>query len=278
MKIRLLAPSETRLALNLLGGDPVLNQGLIHNIVKSGLNNLGLIGQGSYLGLFADGDLVALLCHDNQGIWRFHVNQPAELLELADAALRQGMRPVLVMGEARLMEDLLTAMAREMGYLKLVEDEVMLLLAGPDFRPRQDRESRYAVSDDLEQVAALEEGLQRELLGPDGWRKAAVRRYAAELIQKRDTVFCEADGRAVSKADLEVRITGVASLGGVFTLAAYRGRGYAASACSLLCSDILASGAGVTLNTDAHNLPALALYRSLGFHKHRDYKVAVFNA
>jgi len=278
MKIRLLAPAETRLALKVLDADPVLNLGLISNITKSGLNNLGLIGQGSYLGLFEGGDLVALLCHDNQGVWRFQVNEPIELFELAGEALRQGMHPLLVLGEARLMEGLLAAMAGEMGYLKLVEDEVMLLLAGPDFRPRQDRESRYAVTADMEQVAALEEGLQRELLGPDSWRKAAVRRYAAELIQQRHTVICEADGQAVSKADLEARIAQVASLGGVFTLPACRGSGYAASACSSLCADVLASGAGVTLNTDARNLPALALYRSLGFHKHCDYKVAVFNA
>jgi len=203
MKIRLLAPAETRLALKVLDADPVLNLGLISNITKSGLNNLGLIGQGSYLGLFEGGDLVALLCHDNQGVWRFQVNEPIELFELAGEALRQGMHPLLVLGEARLMEGLLAAMAGEMGYLKLVEDEVMLLLAGPDFRPRQDRESRYAVTADMEQVAALEEGLQRELLGPDSWRKAAVRRYAAELIQQRPTVICEADGQAVSKADLE---------------------------------------------------------------------------
>ncbi len=278
MKIRLLAPAETRPALNILDADPVLNLGLINNIAKSGLHNLGLIGQGFYLGLFADRNLVALLCHDNQGVWRFQVNELTELLELADVALRQGMHPLLVLGEARLMEGLLAAMAGEMGYLKLVEDKVMLLLAGPDFRPRQDRESRYAVTADMEQVAALEEGLQRELLGPDSWRKAAVRRYAAELIQQRHTVICEADGQAVSKADLEARIAQVASLGGVFTLPAYRRSGYAASACSSLCADVLASGAGVTLNTDARNLPALALYRSLGFHQHCDYKVAVFNA
>jgi hypothetical protein len=278
MKIRLLAPAETRLALNLLDADPVLNLGLIHNITKSGLNNLGLIGQGSWLGRLEGGDLTALLCHDNQGVWRFQVNEFTELLELAGAALREGMRPVLFPGEARLVDCLLDAMGGEMGYLKLVEDEVMLLLAAADFRPCQDREARYAVPADLEQVAALEEGLQRELLGPDSWRKAAVRRYASELIQQRHTVICAADGQAVSKADLEVRTTQVASLGGVFTLPAYRGRGHAASACSSLCADVLASGAGVPLNTDARNLPALALYRSLGFHKHRDYKVAVFNA
>ncbi len=277
-RIRQLGPSETRLALNLLGCDPVLNLGLIHNITKTGMHNLGLIGQGTYLGMFAGDRLVALLCHDNEGVWRFQVEDAAQLVELADAALLRGMQPVLLLGEARLVDELLTAMGCEMGYLKLVEDEVMLVLARASFRPRHDGQPRYAAAGDLEQVAALEEGLQRELLGPDTWRKAAVRRYASELIQHRHTVITMEDGRAVAKADLDARITEVASLGGVFTLPGFRCRGYAASACSLLCGDILAAGADITLNTDARNLPALSLYRSLGFQKHRDYKVAVFNA
>ncbi len=277
-RINQLGPGETRMVLNLLGADPVLNLGLIHNIMKTGLVNLGLIGQGTYLGLFAGSELVAVLCHDNQGVWRFQVPGTLELRDLAGEALRQGLRPVLVLGEARLMEELLAAMGSELGYLKLVEDEVMLLLARADFRPRREGDTHYAKPEELDQVAELEEGLQRELLGPDSWRKAAVRRYAGELIQQKHTVVCMVDGRAVAKADLEARITEAASLGGVYTLPAYRRRGYAASACSLLCGDILASGAGVTLNTDARNLSALALYRSLGFHKHRDYKVAVFNA
>ncbi len=270
--------AETRLALKLLGRDPVLNLGLIHNVMKTGLNNLGLIGQGCYLGMFAHDKLVALLCHDNQGVWRFQVDDVSQLVELADTALLMGMRPVLVLGEARMVEELLTAMGREMGYLKMVEDEVMLVLARASFRPRRERKLRYAVVDDLDQVAALEEGLQRELLGPDTWRKAAVRRYASELIQHHHTVISLEDGQAVAKADLDVRTNEVASLGGVFTLPGFRGRGYAASACSLLCGDILAAGTDITLNTDARNVPALALYRSLGFHPYRHYKVAVFNA
>ncbi len=276
-EIRRLGPGETRLALDLLGADPVLNLGLIHAIMKSGLNNLGLIGQGTYLGLYAGDALSALLCHDNQGVWRFQVNDLEQLIRLADEALHQELRPVLVLGEARPVQELLDAMGGEIGYLRMVDEEVVLLLDRAGFHPRRDGDTHYASPGDLERVIELEEGLQKELLGPDIWRKAAVRRFVEEQIEQRHTVVCVADGTAVAKADLEARTAEVASLGGVFTLPDFRRRGFAASACSRLCADILDTGARITLNTDARNLSALALYRSLGFRKYRDYKVAVFS-
>ncbi len=58
---------------------------------------------------------------------------------------------------------------------------------------------------------------------------------------------------------------GVAAVGNVFTHPAYRRRGLAAIATSAVTAELLARGMDVVLNVARTNIPAIALYRRLGY-------------
>ena len=84
----------------------------------------------------------------------------------------------------------------------------------------------------------------------------------------------ECDGRLVSIAGVHLasRRYRVGPVGNVFTLPAYRGRGYAARCTSAVVSALLADDIDtIVLNVDESNLPAIRIYQRLGFEKHCEF-------
>lgn len=62
--------------------------------------------------------------------------------------------------------------------------------------------------------------------------------------------------------------SGVAAVGNVYTHPAWRGQGLARLAASAVTAELLRRGLLVVLNVDQDNLPAISLYRQLGFREH----------
>jgi predicted GNAT family acetyltransferase len=75
------------------------------------------------------------------------------------------------------------------------------------------------------------------------------------------------DERLVSIAGVHVfsRGQGVAALGNVTTLPAFRGRGFGMQVCSTLCCELQASVATIGLNVKSDNQKAIRVYQKLGF-------------
>ena len=85
------------------------------------------------------------------------------------------------------------------------------------------------------------------------------------------------DTEIVSKAEIMVRTSRAALIGGVYTVPAYRGRGLSFACMSLLCGGILKSIGKACLNVSKENEPAQRVYRGIGFEKLCDYRMAHFN-
>ena len=83
------------------------------------------------------------------------------------------------------------------------------------------------------------------------------------------------NGRLVAAGGTHVVSTrfGIAVLGGIFTLPAARGRGYASAITSALVAVLLARGCrDVVLNVNAENETARGVYDRVGFHEHCRYE------
>jgi len=63
----------------------------------------------------------------------------------------------------------------------------------------------------------------------------------------------------------------IACLGNVFTLPSYRSKGYATICTSKVVEDLLLNHKDVILNVDSKNIPAIKVYKKLGFREHCTY-------
>jgi hypothetical protein len=84
------------------------------------------------------------------------------------------------------------------------------------------------------------------------------------------------DGEIVSKAEIMVRTSRAALIGGVYTVPEYRGRGLCFACMSLLCEGILENIGKACLNVSKENAPAQRVYRGIGFTELCDYRMAHF--
>ena len=83
------------------------------------------------------------------------------------------------------------------------------------------------------------------------------------LDEGRRLVVTEDGGRVVSAAATTIETSSAAMIGGVFTPASLRNRGYASAALTRLCSELIAEGIQPCLFYD--NPAAGSIYRRLGF-------------
>jgi RimJ/RimL family protein N-acetyltransferase len=81
------------------------------------------------------------------------------------------------------------------------------------------------------------------------------------------------DGMLVSVAGTHAssKIHQIACIGNVFTLSSYRDKGYATICTSKVVEDLLLSHRDIILNVDSKNVPAIKVYKKLGFREHCTY-------
>jgi predicted GNAT family acetyltransferase len=159
-----------------------------------------------------------------------------------------------------------------------------MVLEREGFAPRGEGESRggegrarFARPEDLGTVMDLQRGFQLEYFGvskelEEEFARLAVERMAGDGI----VVAEEEEGGLKAKAETMVRTRRMGLIGGVYTRPEYRGRGLAGECMSLLCARLLRDYEAAVLTVALHNLPALKLYRGLGFRRAADFRMAVF--
>jgi len=140
-----------------------------------------------------------------------------------------------------------------------VSEEELMALRAEDFRPAPlpvGCEVRRAMPADLDSLAALYADAGHMTRSRAGVERPL--RYTRVWVANIGGEICAA---ALTNAET----SGLAMIGGVYTLPAWRGQGLSQAVCSALCAELLSEGVQPLLYWDT---PAAgAVYRKLGFHK-----------
>ncbi len=88
---------------------------------------------------------------------------------------------------------------------------------------------------------------------------------AKALLEEQRCYGVIENGRIVSMACRYLMLPEIGCIGGVYTEPLYRGRGYARAVTSAISRDIVQSGAIAMLHVEAGNVPAIRVYRRLGY-------------
>ena len=133
--------------------------------------------------------------------------------------------------------------------------------------PPEEFRVRTATGDDLERLLPLQERYEKEevLLRPELFDPALTRAELRRALKTQILVLAEHRGRAVAKGGTNARGMGYDQIGGVFTLPDFRGRGDALRVMERLLYLIFQGGKGACLFVKRSNLPAIGLYRKIGF-------------
>jgi GNAT superfamily N-acetyltransferase len=257
-----LGPGREAEALSFLERDAVRNLRIIWALRKWGLFNLGLPEQGVCLACYEGGWMRGLLFRNNLGLWRLAAEGERAAL-LGEQALKRWGMPEVLAGAKEEVEALLNGLKPLGDRVEHREEELSLLLDAPHFLPGRGH-AVPAREEDLDDLVCLEMMMQRELLGDCSpiW---AIRLRMLRLLEEGGAALVRCRGQAVAKAEIDATTPAADELGGVYTLPGFRRRGYARSACSVLCRTSLRRGKKVRLETQRENHAAVNFYHRLGF-------------
>ena len=131
------------------------------------------------------------------------------------------------------------------------------------------REARYAVPRDLEALVPSCAAMHKEEVGIDPMERdaAGYRERIRELVDKQRSVIRVVDGIIAAKCEYSAMTSDAVQLMGVWTHPRFRRRGHSRALLREVCGHLARRGRIVTLFVNDFNLPAIALYESLGFQR-----------
>ncbi len=274
--IRVLDDSDRGQALAFLDRDHELNLIMIHNIQHFGLENHGQFFQGDYYGAFRDEELGGVATLFNLGSMFIYAPDEDLAPQLVGFLSSLERKPRYLIGRAdwagAVMDKLLEQGLRPQG----TEVQEYLTLTRESFRPRFGPSARFAEPSDLDEVILLHRDFQLEYFGSLDEVEEELAKQSESRMADSGIAIAEQDGKVVAKAEIMVRTDRAALIGGVYTAPAYRSRDLSFASMSLLCQGILLSLDKACLNVSIQNPPAQHVYRSLGFEKLCDYRMAHF--
>lgn len=169
--------------------------------------------------------------------------------------------------------------------LNLLEDEKMLIFCSPELldvveerfpQARSYLEDQMYVSRSLVQFINHEEAVR---LGPEHASSLAELYSSGEpsyarseercrtLLEKHAVYGAFADDKLVSAAITLKRLPEISDITGIFTKPRFRGRGFATIATSAATEEALKNAPKTTLFVRSDNIPAVRIYKKLGYRK-----------
>jgi ribosomal protein S18 acetylase RimI-like enzyme len=271
---------ETRkLALRRLGQDdvehliPYLEGDRLNNLFH--LANLDQLGidhpELRYFGAFHPDDAWAgelMLFRTSAGVFW----QDRRVLPLfKDIILRE--RTSAISGQKNQVDPLLNLLPD--AHISQRIDATFAAVSAGDLRPWPERGERVATLDDVDLLTDL---YARNLLFGRLDRDKHRARVESVLTTGGIITLAERDGLAVSAARTSAIGHGMAIIGGVMTLPAYRRMGFARACTGLLSQQLIERGVESCLNYDRGDLAASRTYQGLGYRTIGSWTIAFLDA
>ena len=277
MLIRLLNSRDYESVLELLSQDYPLNLIMIFDVETYGLDNKGHLFHGNYYGLFKGGRLYAVSCLYNFGSLFFYTADDSLVAPLLKYMAQLKKKPAYLIARADLGPRALLEFRGQGVEPCQVHEQHSLGLTRASFKPSSIADARFAQPGDLPRLMQLHRGFQQEHFERFTEAEEELGKMALERMTDSGIAVVEKDGQVVAKAEVLVHTGRIAQVGAVYTDPGYRGRGCAGACMTQLCQQILKDREMVILNVADDNLPAMALYKSLGFQFMYHSMLAVFS-
>jgi hypothetical protein len=144
--------------------------------------------------------------------------------------------------------------------------------AGPDMRVRR------AGPADAGALCPLQEGYEKEevLIDPTHFNAGQCMKSLALSLREEILYVLEKDGRPVAKAGTNARGFTVDQIGGVYTVPAERGKGFARILMVALLREVFREKSGACLFVKKKNRPAIQLYNGLGFRPVDEFAISYY--
>ncbi len=128
---------------------------------------------------------------------------------------------------------------------------------------------RYATMADLDQLVPACAAMHKEEVGIDPLERDATgyRERVRELVERKRSIVLTKEGFIGAKCEFSAVSDEAVQLMGVWTHPQFRRRGLARSMLREVCGHLFRRGKDVTLFVNDFNLPAVALYESIGFQR-----------
>lgn len=254
------------------------------NVRRQGIVNEGRRYQGDYVAAFDGAHIVGVVGHANFGT--LLPQAPLHLLPaLVGAAAEASGRPVLgCVGPADQVGVVLETLGLADHPKSLDAFEGLYALALERLRTPAPRGScalhgRGLRPSDRQVVVPWFEAYAVEALGktagPEVTEESA-RRFEVACDQASGYVLVRGDSELVSYSGFNTSLPDAVQIGGVFTPPALRSNGFAQTVVAHSLQAVAADGVGrAVLFTDDQNVAAISAYRSLGFQRIGDFRLAL---
>jgi predicted GNAT family acetyltransferase len=138
--------------------------------------------------------------------------------------------------------------------------------------------ARLAGQEDANRLYSLQKQYELEevLLNPTQFDENRCRTHLRKNLKKQVVFVAELDGLPISKAGTNARGFYVDQIGGVFTKAGLRNRGYAAWIMEALLEYLKTTRRMVTLFVKMDNRSAINLYKKLDFEIKRNFRISYY--
>ena len=131
---------------------------------------------------------------------------------------------------------------------------------------------------DIAGVFPLQEGYEKEevLLNPENFNRTASLMLLQKRLKQYPHYIGRHDGEIVTMARINAMSWNLYQIGGVYTLPAFRSRGFGGEIMRYTMDEIHSKGRSALLFVKKTNSPAISLYRKLKFSKISDFSIAYF--
>lgn len=131
---------------------------------------------------------------------------------------------------------------------------------------------------DAQALAPLQANYEKEEVIPRGsvFNPSSSRLNTANIIKNGKILAAKLDGRFVGKINVNAESFSRYQIGGVYVCSEFRGQGIAGKMTHEFIKSLLVQGRGLTLFVKKANIPALRLYKSLGFTARGDYRITYY--